>query len=129
MQVPPTEQTVSDENTSGARRVITGLGASGGIVIGRAFVLDRQIVHVSRKPIAPDAVQDECKRLHDGVAESIDQLKRLKSQSSAKESAASEELGFLLDAYIHMLTQSRLVRGAEELIVSKNSMPYMRSMK
>ena len=119
MQVPPKDQTVSDENTTGVRRVITGLGASGGIVIGRTFVLDRQIVHVSRKPIADDAVQAECKRLHDGVAESIDQLKRLKSQSSSGESAASEELGFLMDAYIHMLTQSRLVRGAEELIVSK----------
>ena len=88
-------------------------------MIGRAFVVDRQYIQVSRKPIADDAVQAECKRLHDGVAESIDQLKRLKSQSSSADSAASEELGFLLDAYIHMLTQSRLVRGAEELIVSR----------
>ncbi len=88
-------------------------------MIGRAFVVDRQYIQVSRKPIADDAVHAECKRLHDGVAESIDQLKRLKSQSSSADSAASEELGFLLDAYIHMLTQSRLVRGAEELIVSR----------
>ncbi|MHC8491157.1 phosphoenolpyruvate--protein phosphotransferase [Thalassospira sp. SM2505] len=119
MQVPPKDQTPSDDHATGARRVITGLGASGGIVIGRAFVVDRQYIQVSRKPIADDAVQAECKRLHDGVAESIDQLKRLKSQSSSADSAASEELGFLLDAYIHMLTQSRLVRGAEELIVSR----------
>lgn len=102
---------MSDENSSGVRRVITGLGASGGVVIGRAFVLDRQIIQVNRKPISDDAVKAECKRLHEGVAESIDQLKRLKSQSSSAESAASEELGFLMDAYIHMLTQSRLVRG------------------
>ncbi|MAL40594.1 MAG: phosphoenolpyruvate--protein phosphotransferase [Thalassospira sp.] len=95
------------------------MGASGGIVIGRAFVLDRQYIQISRKPVAEDAIQAECKRLHDGVGESIDQLKRLKSQSSTADSAASEELGFLLDAYIHMLTQSRLVRGAEELIVSR----------
>lgn len=119
MQVPPKNQTVTDEHVTGVRRVITGLGASGGIVIGRAFVLDRQYIQVSRKPIAEDSVQAECKRLHDGVAESIDQLKRLKSQSSSTDSAASEELGFLMDAYIHMLTQSRLVRGAEELIVSR----------
>ena len=101
------------------RRIITGLGASGGIVIGRAFVLDRQYIQVSRKPIAEDAVQAESKRLHDGVAQSIDQLKRLKSQSANAGSAASEELGFLLDAYVHLLTESRLVRGAEELIVSR----------
>lgn len=88
-------------------------------MIGRAFVLDRQYVHVSRDPIADDAVQAECERLHQGVEDSIDQLKRLKSQSSQGNRAASEELGFLLDAYIHMLTQSRLVRGAEELIVSQ----------
>ncbi|MFV1849751.1 MAG: phosphoenolpyruvate--protein phosphotransferase [Porticoccaceae bacterium] len=119
MQVPPKNQTVTDEHVTGVRRVITGLGASGGIVIGRAFVLDRQYIQVSRKPVAEDAVQAECKRLHGGVAESIDQLKRLKSQSSTTESAASEELGFLMDAYIHMLTESRLVRGAEELIVSR----------
>lgn len=119
MKVPPKNQTVTDEHVTGVRRVITGLGASGGIVIGRAFVLDRQYIQVSRKPIADDAVQAECKRLHDGVAESIDQLKRLKSQSSSTDSATSEELGFLMDAYIHMLTQSRLVRGAEELIVSR----------
>ncbi|MDG4718901.1 MULTISPECIES: phosphoenolpyruvate--protein phosphotransferase [Thalassospira] len=119
MQVPPKDQTIPEDHSTGVRRVITGLGASGGIVIGRAFVLDRQYIQVSRKPIAEDAVQAECKRLHDGVSESIDQLKRLKSQSSTADSAASEELGFLLDAYIHMLTQSRLVRGAEELIVSR----------
>lgn len=119
MQVPSNDPAISDDHATGTRRVITGLGASGGIVIGRAFVLDRQYIQVSRKPIAEDAVQDECKRLHDGVCASIDQLKRLKSQSSTADSAASEELGFLLDAYIHMLTQSRLVRGAEELIVSQ----------
>ncbi|WP_286887845.1 phosphoenolpyruvate--protein phosphotransferase [Thalassospira sp.] len=119
MQVPPKDTTITDDHATGARRVITGLGASGGIVIGRAFVLDRQYIQISRKPVAEDAIQAECKRLHDGVGESIDQLKRLKSQSSTADSAASEELGFLLDAYIHMLTQSRLVRGAEELIVSR----------
>ncbi|MEQ9347119.1 MAG: phosphoenolpyruvate--protein phosphotransferase [Thalassospira sp.] len=111
--------TTSDEDSAGVRRVITGLGASGGIVIGRAFVMDRQYIQISRKPIAEDAVGAETKRLHDGVAESIDQLRRLKSQSSTADSAASEELGFLLDAYIHMLTQSRLVRGAEDLIVTR----------
>lgn len=116
MQVPPKNQTVTDEHVTGVRRVITGLGASGGIVIGRAFVLDRQYIQVSRKPIAEDAVQAECKRLHDGVAESIDQLKRLKSQSSSTDSAASEELGFLMDAYIHMLTQSRLVRDRKSVV-------------
>jgi len=119
LQVPPKDTTITDDHATGARRVITGLGASGGIVIGRAFVLDRQYIQISRKPVAEDAIQAECKRLHDGVGESIDQLKRLKSQSSTADSAASEELGFLLDAYIHMLTQSRLVRGAEELIVSR----------
>lgn len=119
MQVPPKDRPAEKEHPTTGRRVITGLGVSGGIVIGRAFVLDREYVQVDRTPIADDAVEAECKRLHEGVAESIDQLKRLKSQSANVETAASEELGFLLDAYVHMLTQSRLVRGAEELIVTR----------
>jgi len=82
--------------------------------------VDGEWVRRGREGIADDAVQAEGKRVHGGVAEGIDQLGRLESQSSTADSAASEELGFLLDAYIHMLTESRLVRGAEELIVSRN---------
>mgnify|MGYP003647370288 CR=1 FL=1 len=120
MQVISKDQTPTDDQSPNGRRVITGLGASGGIVIGRAFVLDRQYIDVSRKQIQPANIPDETERLHKGVAESIEQLKRLKSQSANVGGAASEELGFLMDAYVHMLTQSRLVRGAEELIKTRN---------
>ncbi|HBS25286.1 phosphoenolpyruvate-utilizing N-terminal domain-containing protein, partial [Thalassospira sp.] len=120
MQVPPKDQTTIDDQSPSDRRVITGLGASGGIVIGRAFVMDRQYVDVSRTRIDAAAIPTETERLHKGVSESIEQLKRLKSQSANVGGAASEELGFLLDAYVHMLTQSRLVRGAEELIQTRH---------
>ncbi|WP_341365338.1 phosphoenolpyruvate--protein phosphotransferase [Thalassospira sp. SN3W] len=120
MQVPPKDQTTIDDQSPSDRRVITGLGASGGIVIGRAFVMDRQYVDVSRTRIDAAAIPTETERLHKGVSESIEQLKRLKFQSANVGGAASEELGFLLDAYVHMLTQSRLVRGAEELIQTRH---------
>ncbi|AUG54841.1 phosphoenolpyruvate--protein phosphotransferase [Thalassospira marina] len=96
--------------------MIAGLGASGGIVIGRAFVLDRQYIHVIRQTIPADRIEQEVTTLHRGVDDSIEQLRRLKSQSGALEASASDELGFLLDAYIQMLTQSRLLRGAEDRI-------------
>lgn len=114
--MPAKNKAQTENTTSAGRRVLTGLGVSGGVVIGRAFVVDRQYVHVTRQNIPTDQIEAEVDRLHKGVDESIDQLRRLKSQSGAIEGTASEELGFLLDAYIHMLTQSRLLRGAENRI-------------
>lgn len=116
MQVTPQDTDQSKDALVTGRRMIAGLGASGGIVIGRAFVLDRQYIHVVRQTISADCIEQEVSALHRGVDDSIDQLRRLKSQSGALEASASDELGFLLDAYIQMLTQSRLLRGAEERI-------------
>ncbi|MFH1805996.1 MAG: phosphoenolpyruvate--protein phosphotransferase [Pseudomonadota bacterium] len=115
-----TPQDTSGPQPVSSRRVLTGLGVSGGIAIGRAFVVDRQFVHVPRHRLEDDDINAEIAALHQAVASSIEHLHRLKSQSGARDSAASEELGFLLDAYIHMLTQSRLVRGAEERIRDQN---------
>lgn len=117
MQVTPRDTTDQSKDASvTGRRMIVGLGASGGIVIGRAFVLDRQYIHVVRQTISSDCIDDEVAALHRGVDDSIEQLRRLKSQSGAREASGSDELGFLLDAYIQMLTQSRLLRGAEDRI-------------
>jgi phosphotransferase system enzyme I (PtsI) len=53
----------------------------------------------------------EIQRFEAAVAYSRQQLASLKEKSVASHGAAGEEVGFLLDAHIAMLTNSRLLRG------------------
>jgi phosphotransferase system enzyme I (PtsI) len=50
------------------------------------------------------------------LALSLKQLRKLKSKSATLPDSAAEEVGYLLDAHIAMLTNSRLVRGVERRI-------------
>ena len=91
-----------------------GLGVSAGIGMGVAHVRDSGAVTVPVYSIPPSKVDAELGRLKKAATLSRRQISQIRSKS--KEGAAAEELGYLLDAYIHMLKDSRLVRGAERRI-------------
>ena len=55
-------------------------------------------------------------RFTTAVNKSQQQLIKLKMQATTMLASASEEIGFLLDAYLAMLTNSHLTRGVEERI-------------
>jgi phosphotransferase system enzyme I (PtsI) len=99
-----------------AERAFGGLGVSPGVAIGAAHVVEAGFIDVPEYAIAEDAVAAEQERFADAVAKSQRQLKKLKDKSTALHGTAAEELGFLLDARLQMLTGSRVVRGVERRI-------------
>src|SRR5262249_39121152 len=92
-------------------RRLQGLGISPGIAIGPAFVSDESEISVPEQRLAADAVEDELERFRAAVALSAKQLRKLKSKTAGLPEAAAEEMGYLLDAHLAMLDQSRLIRG------------------
>jgi phosphotransferase system enzyme I (PtsI) len=92
-------------------RVLHGLGVSPGIAIGPAFISDDREIAVPEYRVAADRVEAERDRFAAALAASLKQLKKLKGKAAALPDSAAEEVGYLLDAHIAMLTNSRLVRG------------------
>ncbi|MEK9672215.1 MAG: phosphoenolpyruvate--protein phosphotransferase [Rhodospirillaceae bacterium] len=93
-----------------------GLGVSPGIAVGPAYLreagaLDVPVYKISR---GKAAVAHEQKRLSAAVILARRQIKRLKDD--ARLDAVTGDMDFLFDAYLQMLDDSRLVRGAAEQI-------------
>ena len=95
---------------------LEGLAVSSGIAIGEAHVVEIGVVNVPDYEIAEDAVEAELARFQSAQAKSERQLKKLKKKSAELHGAAAEELEFLLDAHLQMLSGSRVVRGVEKRI-------------
>jgi phosphotransferase system enzyme I (PtsI) len=103
---PPCER---DEGA--AERVLSGLGVAPGLALGRAHVSDSAAPAVPEYPIAAEEVAAESARFEDAVQTSRRQLISLEERARVLHGPAGEEVGFILDAHLAMLTQSRLVRG------------------
>src|SRR5215510_4815406 len=96
--------------------VLKGLGVSAGIAIGEAHVVEIGAVQVPEYDIEESEVDAEIARFTEALEKSDRQLKKLKSKSAELHGAAAEELGFLLEAHMQMLSGSRIVRGVESRI-------------
>ena len=96
--------------------VLEGLAVSSGIAIGEAHVVEIGVVNVPDYELAEDAVEAELERFAAALGKSERQLKKLKNKSTELHGAAAEELGFLLEAHLQMLSGSRVVRGVERRI-------------
>jgi len=96
-----------------------GLGVATGIAIGPAYVRESGAIDVPERRIPKKDIAAEQKRLQVAVRLARRQIRRLQSRASAKSGTAGEELTYLLDAYLHMLQDSRLVRGAEQRIADQ----------
>ena len=108
---PCPENSPCAEAVARPERVLNGLGVSPGLGFGLAHVSDHMAPTVPEFPITPEQVPAETERFNAAVAAARHQLAKLKDKSAALHGPASEEVGYLLDAHLAMLTQSRLVRG------------------
>ncbi|HTV44237.1 MAG TPA: phosphoenolpyruvate--protein phosphotransferase [Stellaceae bacterium] len=106
----PTEPSGIDE------RRLTGVGVSPGIAIGPAFIGEGGDLLVHESRISEDEIDAERGRFAEAVAVSLNQLRKLKSKAAALPGSAAEEIGYLLDAHLAMLSNSRLIRGVEDRI-------------
>jgi phosphotransferase system enzyme I (PtsI) len=100
-------------------RTLGGLGVSPGLGFGAAHISDHMAPSVPDYPIVTAQIPAEIERFDHALVLSRHQLARLKDKSAALHGPAGEEVGYLLDAHLAMLTQSRLVRGVVARIGSQ----------
>ena len=103
--------------------VFDGFGVSPGIGIGKALVREAGIPDVPEFRISDAGIEAEQARLKAAAAAARRQLSRLRARAKDKSRgvsvSAAEEIGYLLDAYYHMLKDSRLMRGAADRIANQ----------
>ncbi|MBY0331552.1 MAG: phosphoenolpyruvate--protein phosphotransferase [Acetobacteraceae bacterium] len=97
-------------------QTIRGIPVSAGLAIGPVYDTTDTPAETPRRAIAESGVDAERHRLTEAVALSRRQLGKLKGRLSVLPEEAQEELAPLLDAYVLMLGNSRLLRGARKRI-------------
>jgi phosphotransferase system enzyme I (PtsI) len=91
--------------------VFHGLGVAPGIAIGPAHRVETGTLPVPEYAVALEDIAAEKERFAVAVAKAQKQVRKLKVKVQALSDEAAEELGYLLDAHLQMLSGSRLVRG------------------
>jgi phosphotransferase system enzyme I (PtsI) len=97
---------------------LTGIGVSPGIAIGAAYIGESGPLVVHEIAIPETAVVAERARFTDAVTNAQKQLRKLKAHAGGLPGSAPEEIGYLLDAHLAMLANSRLVRGVHQRIAN-----------
>jgi len=96
--------------------VFRGIAVSPGIAIGPIHDTSEVATDVPRRVITPAEVEAEREKLNQAAATARKQVTKLKMRLNILPEEAQEELAPLLDAYILMLGNSRLLRGARKRI-------------
>lgn len=97
-------------------RVVEGLGVAPGVGIGTAYVCESGSPRIPEYRIRPADVKAEQRRLREAVLRARRQLGRLRvrtrDRAKGNDAWTSEDVLYLFDAYLMMLKDSRLLRGA-----------------
>lgn len=112
-------QTQASPRDDGDEIILEGLGVGPGIALGRVHLHDSGRVDAPEYRIPAARIEAEQARFNEAVARASKQLSKLRTRAEALPGSAGEELGYLLDAYLHMLRGSRLVRGVERRIAEE----------
>lgn len=96
--------------------LIRGIPVAPGVAIGAVFDTTEPPTEAPRRSIEAFHIEAEKQRLATAVATSRKQVAKLKTRLSVLPEEAQEELEPLLDAYVMMLGDSRLIRGARKRI-------------
>src|SRR5947199_4150760 len=99
-----------------AEQRLPGLAVSPGVAIGPAHIVEGGDLPVAENHVPPSEIEAERRRFAEAVAASLNQLRKVKAKAAALPGSAAEEVGYLLDAHVAMLSNSRLVRGVGERI-------------
>lgn len=109
----------STAGTATRERRFQGLGVSPGIVVGPLQVRDLGTVEAPLYSVPRTKVAAEQKRLEQAVEVGRRQIRRLQDRARKLPGETGAELVFLFDAYLQMLDDSRLVRGAAARIADE----------
>jgi phosphotransferase system enzyme I (PtsI) len=95
------------------RSELRGIAVSPGIVIGKAYLVDRRKVRPPERIIDPDAVEAEVARLRAGLEISQRQLEELKGHYERHDLG---DYGYMVDVHQLMLGDRMLVQETERLV-------------
>ncbi len=110
------ETTGSASQRGDAEQRLPGLAVAPGIAIGPAHIVESGDLPVAENHLPQSEIEAERHRFSEAVAVSLKQLRKVKAKAAGLPSSAAEEVGYLLDAHLAMLSNSRLVRGVDERI-------------
>lgn len=103
-------------------RRFTGIPVSGGVAIGPVFRASEREIEVTRHKVQAADIASETSRLEAAIDQSRKQLAKLRGRLAVLPEESQQEIAPLLDAYLHMIGPSRLIRGIrrriEETLVS-----------
>jgi len=97
-------------------KFIQGIGASPGIVVGKAYLVERFKVRLPQKQIASDRVEEEVKRFLNAIQESQNQLTEIKEKILDPE---VRKHSFILDVHSMILNDEMLLQDTVGTIRKK----------
>ena len=97
-------------------KFIQGIGASPGIIIGKAYLIERSKVRLPQKRIHPDQVEEEVKRFLKAIQESRNQLMEIKEKILDLE---VRRHSFILDVHLMILDDQMLIQDTVDTIRKK----------
>ncbi len=89
-------------------KFIRGIGASSGIVSGRAYLVERYQVRLPQKRINPSQVEEEVQRFLKAIEESKRQLREIKEKILSPE---VRQHAFILDVHLMILDDQMLIQN------------------
>jgi phosphotransferase system enzyme I (PtsI) len=101
-------------------KIIQGVGASPGIVTGKAFMIERSKVRAPEKRIQSEQVDDEVERFLRAIQESRDQLMEIKEKILDPE---VRRHSFILDVHLMILDDQMLIQDTIDTIRKKKVNP------
>ena len=105
-----------DQPTASEERRLEGLAVAPGIAIGPIYLREGGDIRVIEYRIPAKGREAEKRRFHEAIHRAQRQLTKIKGKAERFHGTAAEELGFLLDAHVQMLSSSRLTSGVERRI-------------
>ena len=97
-------------------KFIQGIGASPGIIIGKAYLLERFKVRLPQKQINPEQVEEEVQRFFNAIQESRNQLTEIKEKILDTE---VRKHSFILDVHLMILNDEMLLQDTVDTIRKK----------
>jgi phosphoenolpyruvate-protein phosphotransferase len=102
-----------------AERRLWGIPVCSGAAIGPLFRAEEPVPQITRQRIQAADIEAERARLDEAIVRSRKQLHKLRARLALLPGDTQEEIAPLLDAYLHMLGPSRLLRGARARIAER----------
>ena len=100
-------------------KIFRGIGVSQGVAIGQCYLTENNELQFRKYSIEKKDMKKELARFDIAVKSSILQLRKLILKSKDKSFSKNNEMSFILEAHISMLSSSSLVKDARKQISHK----------